>query len=316
MEGLLHLQDKILRTSQALGRLEAEVALRPNSRSLQSNVLSLKKLHRNLQHDFSIAADNLGLDVCHYRMLEDRPPAKALGGAIGTFQDALSLTYECLRTGIPKAKRIFNASTVEQTELRVAYSYPGSFGVAFTIPNERLLFPDMRTTLDKAVETIFDLGKAADNKAIISRAAQQIGRAPIVAIHDWAKVNVNYGVGAYIRWAKTENTGSEVLIQEPEFGLLYESLERIVETRDEEIVVQGILVGADAKSRRFHFVIDGTFEEIRGRFTDAISDTEQASIPSRYTARLHKTTEISYAMDEEKISYLLLRLEKLGDANT
>jgi hypothetical protein len=140
MEGLLHLQDKILRASQALGRLEAEVARRPDSRSLQSNVLSLRKLHSNLQHDFGLAADNLGLDVCHYRMLEDRPPAKALGGAIGTFQDAISLTYECLKTGVPKAKRILNELIAEQAELRVAYSYPGSFGVAFTIPNERLLW--------------------------------------------------------------------------------------------------------------------------------------------------------------------------------
>jgi hypothetical protein len=310
MEGLLHLQDKILRTSQALGRLEAEVAHRPDSSSLQSNVLSLRKLHSNLQHEFSLAADNLGLDVCHYRMLEDRPPAKALSGAIGTFQDAISLTYECLKTGVPKAKRIFNEITAGLTELRVAYSYPGSFGVAFTIPNERLLFPEMRTTLDKAVETVFDLGKAADNKAIISRAAQQIGRAPIVAIHDWAKVNRDYGVGASIRWAKMENTTSEVLIQAPEFSLLYDSLERVVETKDEEIIVQGILVGADAKTRRFHFIADGSFEEIRGRFTDAISNTEQASIPSRYAARLHKTTEISYATDEEKVYYLLVRLEK------
>jgi hypothetical protein len=170
----------------------------------------------------------------------------------------------------------------------------------------------MRTTLDKAVETVFDLGKAADNKAIISRAAQQIGRAPIVAIHDWAKVNRDYGVGASIRWAKTQNTTSEVLIQAPEFSLLYDSLERVVETKNEELVLQGILVGADAKTRRFHFIVDGSFEEIRGRFTDAISNTEQASIPSRYAARLHKTTEISYATDEEKVYYLLVRLEKVN----
>jgi hypothetical protein len=83
MDRLLHLQDKILKTGAAIGRLESEVAVRPDSRTLQSNVLSLRKLHHNLQHDFSLAADDLGLDVCHYRMLEDRPAAKALSGAKG-----------------------------------------------------------------------------------------------------------------------------------------------------------------------------------------------------------------------------------------
>jgi hypothetical protein len=309
VERLLHLQDKILRTSQALGRLESEVAVRPDSRSLQSNVLSLRKLHHNLQQDFASAAHDLGLDVCHYRMLEDRPPAKALSGAIGTFQDALSFTYEALKTG-PKAKRILSPAAAEDTELRVAYSYPGSFGVVFTIPNEKLLFPDIQTLLDRAVATVFDLGKAADNRAIISKTSQIIGRGPIVAIHDWAKANVNYRAGAAIQWKKSEREQSEVLIQAPEFSILSESLERIIETRDTEVVEQGILVGADVKTRRFHFVIDGSFEEIRGRFTGAISETEHASIPMRYIARLHKTTEVSYATDQEKITYFLLRLEK------
>jgi hypothetical protein len=309
MDSLFHLQDKILRTNQALGRLEAEAAIRPNSRALLSNVLSLKKLQHNLQQDFAVAANYLGLDVCHYRMLEDRPPAKALSSAIGTFQDALSLTYEALKTG-PKTKRILSEASIEDTQLRVAYSYPGSFGVVFTIPNEKLLLPDMQTLLDRAVSTVFDVGKAADNAAIISRTAEEVGRGPMVAIHDWAKASVNYGIGAAIEWRKGERDRSEVLIQAPEFGLLYESLERISDTQDEEIVVDGILVGADVKSRRFHFVIDGSFEDIRGRFTDAISESQQANIPTRYVARLHKTTEISYATDEEKISYFLLRLER------
>jgi hypothetical protein len=257
-----------------------------------------------------MAADDLGLDVCHYRMLEDRPAAKALGGAIGAFQDALSLTYECLRTGQQKAKRIFSELTTQQTELRVAYSYPGSFGVAFTIPNERMLFPELRSTLDKAAEAVFDLGKAGDNKEIISNAAKKIGRAPIVAVHDWAKANVSYGAGASVLWTKSSNSRNEVLIQAPEFSLLYNSLEKIVERKDEEIIEHGILVGADARTRRFHFIVDGSFKKMRGHFTDAISERQQASIPSRYAAYLRKTTQVSYATDEEKVSYELLRLER------
>jgi hypothetical protein len=309
MDRLLHLQDKILTTSQALGRLESELAQRPASRTLQSNILSLKKLHNNLQQEFDVAAHDLGLEVCDYRMLQDRPPAKALSGAIGAFQDALSLTYEALKTG-PKIKRILSQSTVEDTELRAAYSYPGSFGVVFTIPNEKLLFPEIQTFLNRAVSKVFDVSKAADNAAIISKAAQEVGRAPIVAIHDWAKTNVKYHLGAAIEWRKSATEKTEVLIQAPEFGLLYESLERISDTQDEEVSHEGILVGADVKTKRFHFVIDGTFQEIRGHFTDAISGTQQANIPTRYVARLRRTTEISYATEEEIVSYNLLRLEK------
>jgi hypothetical protein len=309
VEHLLDLQDKIRKTSQAIGRLESEVVVRRDSQSLLANIVSLRKLHRNLQADFALAADELGIDVCHYRMLLDSPPAKALGSSIGAFQDAVSVIYESLVTGA-KAKRTLTADTKRQTELRIAYSYPGSFGLALTIPNERFLFPDMRTKLDNAVEKVFDLGKAGENRALISKTVQELGRAPIVAIHDWAKANVSYEVGASIVWKKGTETSSEVLIQAPEFSALYDTLERIGETKQEEIVVSGILVGADADTKSFHFFIDGSKQGIWGKFTDAISSQEQARIPERYLARLHKTTETSFATEEEKVSYLLMRLEK------
>lgn len=309
MNRLLHLQDKILRTGAAIGRLESEVAAHPDSRTLQSNVLSLRKLHYNLQHDFRAAADDLGLDVCHYQMLEDRPPAKALSGAIGAFQDALSLAYDGLRSG-PKTRRRVSASAMQETELRVAYSYPGSFGVVFTVPNERLLLPEMQSYLDRAAEAVLSVGKAAENAAIVSKAVKEIGRAPIVAIHDWAKTSAHYQVGAAIEWRRSDAIRSEVFIQAQEFGALQTSLERMSEKTDSDLAPTGILVGADTKSRRFHFVVDGTDEDIRGKFNDAISDSHQAEVPMRYVAHLHKTTQITFATEDEEVSYFLERLEK------
>jgi hypothetical protein len=208
-------------------------------------------------------------------------------------------------------RRTHNPLAELDTDLRVAYSYPGSFGVVFTISNERLLLPDMQTNLDIAASTVLNLGKAGDNVAIISKTVKDIGRAPLVAIHDWAKANSEHKSGAAIEWRKSDTDKREVLIQAPEFGALFETLERIRETKDQEIAATGILVGADTKSRRFHFVVDSTDEDIRGRFNDAISESHKARIPTRYIARLHKTTEVSFATDEEKVSYFLERLEKV-----
>jgi hypothetical protein len=309
MDRLLHLQDKILRTGAAIGKLEAEIAARPDSRTLQSNILSLRKLHHNLQHDFGDTANDLGLDVCHYRMLEDRPPAKALSGAIGAFQDALSLAYEGLRSG-PKTRRRLSATAIQDTELRVAYSYPGSFGVVFTVSNERLLLPEMQSYLDRAAESVLSVGKAADNAEIVSKTVREIGRAPIVAIHDWAKTSAHYQAGAAIEWRRSDAIRNEVFIQPQEFSALQSSLERMSEKTESELAVTGILVGADTKSRRFHFVVDDLDEDVRGRFSDAISDSHQAEIPMRYVAHLHKTTQITFATEDEEVAYFLERLEK------
>jgi len=310
MNQLLYIQERIRINAAALGRLEAELPRFPNTGGLLSNVLSLRKQQTRLQHEFAEAADEVGLDVLHYQMLEDQPTASALSRAIGAFQSALATMYESIRHGA-KSRRVLSPDTVAATELRVAYSYPGSFGLAFLIPNERLLLPEFRTQLDKAAEVVLGLGKAVDNTAEIASVVRQFGRAPIAAVYDWAKANAVHGTGAMIQWKRGEDTRTEALIQAPEFAALYQTLERTGETETANLAPTGWLFGADVKSRRFHFITDDDTLDIRGNFTDAISESQEAHLPHRYRAKIVKTTETTYATEEEKISYFLEKLEPL-----
>lgn len=307
MNSLLDLQDKLRTTGEALGKLQAEIPRHPESRALQSNILSLRKLHTNLQREFQEVSDQLGMDVCRYRVLDDRPTAKAFSRAIGNFQEAFSLAYDGLRNG-PKPRRNISVDAGYKTELRLAYAFPGSFGVVFTIPNSRLML-DMPTYLDDAVEAVFSIAKSKDDTSIVSKAAKLLGRAPIAAIYDWAKGNAQGNVGASIQWTRSEVVKEAVDIQVPEFQVLAESLERTSEKVTTEVTLVGVLVGADVTSRRFHFIEDHATESIRGRFADAISVVQTARLPERYIALLKKTVEITYATERENITYFLIRLE-------
>jgi hypothetical protein len=304
---LLYLQEKIRTNAAALARLEAELPRFQNSGGLLSNILTLRRQQESLQSAFSSAADQLGLDVVHYKLLDDSPSARAFARAIGGFQDALAMTYEALRFG-PKSRRVISAETEADTDLRFAYSYPGSTAVVFTIANERFLLSDWFSNLDRAAEAVIDLGKAADNTATITRSAKLLGRASVVSIYNWAKANTQNNLGAVVEWKRDKNTTRSALIQAPEFAALSSTLERTGERKEEDLTPSGVLVGADTKTRRFHFVSDDD-EDIRGKFTDAISDSQQAQLPSRYRAILHKTIETSYATEDEKASFFLARLE-------
>ncbi len=307
MSLMMHLQDKIRSTTAALGRLEAELPSRPNSPALYSNILSLRKLHQNLSAEFERAANDSGLDVCHYRMLKDYPTAKSFAKAIGGFQDAFALAYDALRNG-PKARRNISSDAGHKTELRLAYSYPGSFGVVFTIPNERLLF-DIPTRLEEAAATVFAVAKSKDDTESILRIARQVGRGPIIGIYDWAKSNAQSDTGAAIDWMRDSKVKEQVVVQAPEFKILSDSLERTTEEQVTEEEARGVLVGADTTSRRFHFIADGAVQSIRGKFENAISESQQAQLPARYKAILKKTTKISYSTEQETALYFLLRLE-------
>ncbi len=315
MNGLLDLESKIRTAGAAIGRLEAAFAQKP-SRGMQSNILSLRKLQHNLQIEFDQAADEIGSDVCRYRLLDDRPSLRAFVEALGTFQDAFSQAFESIRKGSPRERRNLSGESVALSSLQVAYAFPGSFGLAMTIPNSRLLFPEMLTQLDKAAVTILDVVTSDASPASVKTTIDVMGRAPIAAIYDWASVNAKNDTGAGVEWVRGERQKSSVIIQVPQFRSVSSSLLRISDQTTSEVRIEGVLVGADIKSCRFHFVSSDTDENIRGNFSDAISDTQQARLPSRYKAILKKTTEFKFASNTETNTYFLERLEalpRLGD---
>jgi hypothetical protein len=309
MSQILHLQDKLQTVGATMGRLEMEIARHPESLGLVANMRSLYKLHANLQQEFSRAADELGLDVMHYKLLEERPTAKALSSSVGTFQDAVSVAYDAFLHG-RKQRRTVPAVIAAETALQVAYSYPGSFGVVFTVPVERMLIPDMQSHFDNAINTVLEIGKAHDSKAVISDVEKKLGRATVSAVYAWAKANSQHRLGTAIEWRRDEVIRAEVVIQAPEFTALSETLESIGERRETTITPKGTLVGADTKSHRFHFVT-ASDEDIRGSFSEAISESREAELPHKYTAVIKKTTETRYATDEEVVTYFLEKLEPL-----
>jgi len=308
MDALIHLEEKLHTTSAALGRLESELPNYPTSRSLLSNILSLRKLHENLRGEYDEIANDIGLDVVHYRILDDRPSARTLAESVMGFQDAFSLTYEAQRLG-PKQRRIFNPGIREVTTLRAAYTYPGSFGIVFTIPNERLLIPEMKTLLEAAAIQVMEIAKAGKEAKVISEAVRSIGKAPIVAIYEWAKHNADNRAGAAIDWRREKEPRESILLQAPEFEILSETIERTSDVIETNELIEGTLVGADIKSKRFHFIADNAELSIRGRFTDAISEQHKAQLPARYVAIVKKTVHTTLATEEEKTVYFLTSLE-------
>ena len=306
MSRLLELQERLRTTTEALGRLQGALAANPDSVGLGANIRSLQKLHNALREDFESAANALGMDVCSYRMLEDQPSARSLATSVGTFQDAFSLAFEALRKG-PRQRKVFSAETETRTEFRVAYTFPGSFGLAFTIPNERML-GDWFSDLDNAINEVFSIAHA-DSAESIRDIAKRLGRGPVVAVYDWAKVNSGNKCGAQIEWRRKGSVRHSLNMQYPEFAQLSERIERTGEEETTDISVAGTLVGADTSSHRFHFVTKDTDDDLRGRFSDAISESQKAELPARYRAHIRKTTKRAYSTDEEIVSYFLSRLE-------
>ncbi len=316
MSELFQIQERLQESGAAIARLEISLINNPAEVSLLANLRSLRKMQRSLEAEFLRAADDRGLDVCSYRIApqDQMANASALSKVLGTFQNVFSLIYEAIQTGQPKPDKRPSGAAEGKTELKVAYTFPGSLGVVFALPNPRLHFygPDVQTYLDEAMKALFRLAKANES-ADIAVAARTFGLGPINAVYDWAKGHAQFHINANIEWLRNETVRDQVEVQYPEFERLSKAIERTSEESQVEMSLHGTLVGADVMSRRFHFVdqTDETEPDIRGRFSEAISESERKQIPGRYRATLRKTTRKNYSTNEEEISWFLMKLEPL-----
>ncbi|HEY3827015.1 MAG TPA: hypothetical protein VGL82_20810 [Bryobacteraceae bacterium] len=312
MNALLDLQDKLRTNTSAIGRLEMALMDHADSPVIQANLRSLRKLQSSLNEEFRMVASEIGVDVCSYRLLEDRPTARALAKVLAGFQDAFSTVYESLASGKPiTTRRQLRPGTVEVTDLRVAYTFPGSFGIVLTVTRDQLLFEDWKTKADEAIGIVFDVARSR-SAGEVSRIARQLGRAPVAALYSWAKANVQNKTGADVQWntAVTKHPNA-ILVQYPEFEDLSHSIEETGEERLETLQFRGSLVGADTKTRRFHFVTTDD-QDIRGKFKDVINESQQARLPSRYVATVEVRTKVNFATGDEDITYDLLKLAELS----
>jgi hypothetical protein len=316
MSVLATIQEELQHVDELIAQLERSAAetARP---SIFANIRSLEKERRNLQLDFDRAAASAKVDVCRYRVVNQTPATiDGLTSVWREFQNALSLVYYSLK-GQPlprpsgkKTKRTKTALELPPPlQLGFGYTFPGSVGLAFTLPRETLtdsLFPDSDAVMN-AASTIFDLAKAYRDPETVHRFARQLGPVPVEAMYKWVSTNIEHHYGAGVDIQRDGEITNRMVIQYEEFGVLSEELART--TVDEEIRVVGSLVAVDTLARSFRIDAD-TGETYSGTYETAITADHAARVPYRYQASILRIIKV-IPTEGERDTYSLISLEGL-----
>ena len=180
------------------------------------------------------------MDVCSYRVStpDGRPTIEALSNALISFQNLFSITFDAIKNG-PKARARLSEKVTSATAFRFGYTFPGSVGVVFTLPNERLL-PTLGTELDISMNALLDLSKL-DTPEKVSQSVKQYGEAVIRATYKWAKVLSEHALTVGLEWIRDKEAKTKLLIQEPESHRLYNVIEQSGEERTDTFSVLGML---------------------------------------------------------------------------
>jgi len=309
MPDLSDLGRQILEANSTLAELERSLAGSPESRALSMTIESIKRNKRQLEAAFLEEANQVGVDVCSYRLFSESglPTAVHLGRALEGLQTAISTVYAALRTRVALRSARISAEAASESALTFGYAFSGSVGFVLTIPNERRLFG--ASTLDESVDLVFELAKA-ESPRVIASYAERLGPASIRAIYKWASVLVAGDLGAEVEWRRVDEVRSRVLIQVPELEHLRSAIEATSDASIASVVLDGMLVGLQSERRTFDLAFEGG-AHIHGSLSEEFSLDVPLRIPSRYFATLTKTTRTRYSVDEDEETWELEHLEAI-----
>ncbi len=305
MNDLASIVEKIELTNEAMGRLTQMLRDEPEAPGLISNMNTLKLTHFQLEKEFDEAAKATGIEVCSYRLFPEgtnRQSIVGIGKALLNFQSLFSKIYAAIR--------IDSSQDENETILDFAYTFPGSVGVALTIPTQVNLFGNYFP------ETINVLSQLAKSRSTTELKAfsQRIGLAPIKALYTWADDLVNAGFGVEVKWKGISNEYPSLFIQKPELTSLKNVMRSTSDEHKKEFTKTGTLQGADMTNHSFHFQYKdpkGKMQDINGKFIDAITPAKPVKVPGKYTVSIKTTSRIFYSTDEEETKHLLLRVRKV-----
>ena len=306
MSLLSSLQRDLQEASEAEARAARTIIAHPDVPSVHATLLTIQKRRENLEEQFLAAANEVGLDVCSYRIEYDvsrRPTISGVTAALNLFQRTFTTVYDALING-PKKIAKLGSDVIDATALEFAYTFPGSVGVMMMLPNDRLLLGG--TNLDDAMRTTLQLisPHAAEQ---IQALTHTVGLPAVRLAHQWAAENSKAGFGADISWRRQENEKFELRVQPQEVRDLAYALGSAI--AQEQVQVVGDLLDVRLSDLTFQMRVDG--KVISGSFTKAISEANPAQVPKRYLVTLNVQTRIAVADEGEDVSYILVRLDQV-----
>lgn len=313
MNALVELQKRIELTNEAMARIGRMLKEQPHARGLLVNLETLDQTFQHLKKEYESLAIDRGIEVCTYRLFAegtDRHAITGIGRALANFQTLFSVTYEAVKTDRPKTHQQITEDVANETLLEFAYSFPGSIGVAFTVPSQASLYGNF---FDLAIEQIFRMAQTR-NSMDLKAFSKKLGVAPVRAMYRWAHELASSGFGIDVQWKGAKKADSRLYIQMPELITLSAAILATSEETETNLSVIGTLEGVDVPAKTFHFRYyeqDGKRRDVRGKYIDAIRPAHPVSVPGRYKAVIRRTSRTNYSMDKDESEDLLLKLETL-----
>ena len=145
-----------------------------------------------------------------------------VGHSLIGFQDLFSQVYDAVTSGKKVRKRL-SEEVMHITSLNFSFAYPGSLGVAMTVPSDRDLFS---SRYDEVVDEVLEVMKL-HNENDVREIADQYGIAVVKRLYDWSKANSASGYGVGLLWRQSSGTTKSRTVGASDFSRNVDLISRV-----------------------------------------------------------------------------------------
>jgi hypothetical protein len=305
-EQLRFITQRLMEVEVALQAQRQALALKPTSFAFQLSCENLQDLQERLiQERAEVLRHRIGeaLEVAltGRRFGSDGASIDHLGIFFRRLQKLYSSIAQSIQSG-PTLSGPIAGDIRAATELQLAGVFPSSFGMLMTVPSEtdltgRSLASDSLVALFKA------LSPEKDEKTLMQLSGELGPRASSHLRH-LARELARSDATLRLAWATTNGHQVTSLIRPADALTIVENLDKIVQTRSEEMSLSGVLAGASLVRNRFELLVDGG-EVIEGTILSGLAEHVKGVFGAHCGVTVNKTAVLDRGTGDQRTYYVL-----------
>jgi hypothetical protein len=303
------LVDRIRRVYEEITKVERIAAQFPDDSYVQANLSSLRFDAAELEQEWAEETKSAQREVCRYRMISTSMgeyTVRSVAQSLSDFQELFSQIYDSIKNKAKKRARL-TPEVMQQTTFNLAFTYPGSLGVAMSIDSRPELFV---SEFDGTIDALMQIVDARDEHDVRD-IAKSLGDAVVRRAYDWARVNAGAGYAVDLDWTTLSGIRKGGMIDVTAFDRLVLVIGRTSDSVMRIIKVNGVLVGLDSKTKRFRF-LDPEGEDFVGTLSENFPAGAVWEINEAYVADIEVEETVEYATDTTKRTNRLNHLEPVA----
>jgi hypothetical protein len=269
---------------------------------------SLLTMHRSLQSE--------KMELCRYRANEnivlvldgagiDHHSASALSLSVvlNRVQRLFSSIAQSITSG-PTLRGPLSTSINDLTGLRVAATFPSSFGLNLYVPSNYDLHGN--SVSSSALDVLFQLLGAATSDETMMGVTGEVGTRSMRHLNALAKHLEQSELEVSIAWKDVSGVQRGWSVNPEGAAAIASKIEKVSQTKASKIEVNGRLVGASLVKDRFEIQADGTI--YYGKFVRGLGEQVREFFGSNVSAQIEETVIRDTASQTSKSYFTLIEL--------